>query len=74
MAQKYVTKPGKHGTLYLYRYEYFDPQDPAFPRTSNNVWAYDAEHAAEKIADGFIFEGFDGCEIVADSLRRAVQR
>lgn len=72
MSNKYVTKPGRHGTLYLYRYEYRDPQDIGFPRTRNNVWAYDAEHAVEKIADGFIFEGFDGFEIVPDSLKRAV--
>jgi hypothetical protein len=47
-----VTKPGKFGTLYLYRVEYRGAErDPAAPELHVNVWAYDPEHATEKVAD-----------------------
>lgn len=71
---KYINKPGRYGTLYLYRYEYKDPNDIGYPQTASNVWAYDASHAVEKIHDGFLFQGFDGFEVVKDTLRRCEER
>lgn len=54
-----VSKPGKHGTLYLYRVSYCDgvetcdgmraTPDPAAPPMYVDVWAYDTEHAMEKV-------------------------
>ena len=47
-----VTKPGKHGTLYRYRVVYRGVEhDPAAPAFDACVWAYDEEHALEKLTD-----------------------
>jgi hypothetical protein len=46
-----ITKPGKHGTLYLFRITYRDSGEAAdfpFPWCT---WAYSAEHAEEKFYD-----------------------
>lgn len=50
-----ITKPGKYGTLYLYRVTYCDGTDgpdgmranpdPSCPEQSVRVYAYDEEHA-----------------------------
>jgi hypothetical protein len=46
-----VTKPGKHGTLYLFRVTYEDAGDPGFGRDAVRLWAYDAEHAIDRFHD-----------------------
>jgi len=43
----YRSKPGKHGTLWLYRIVYRD-DDLGSPTFSWNTWAYDEDHALEK--------------------------
>lgn len=43
-------KPGAHGTLYLYAVPYQDGSDRDSCGTSR-LWAYDAEHAAERFYD-----------------------
>lgn len=48
---KYRTKPGQHGTLYLYRIRYRDA-DPSCPIFSLSLWAYCEEHAREKFDTG----------------------
>lgn len=58
------SKPGDHGTLYLYSIEYNDGPDgdPAFPigeRTS--LWAYSMEHALERFDESD--EGFTAIKI-----------
>lgn len=44
------TKKGKYGTLYLYRIAYRD-LDPACPRFTTKLWAYNREHAEERFFD-----------------------
>lgn len=46
-----ITKPGKHGTLYLFAIAYEDTCD-RFNTGVSRIWAYDAEHAEEKFYDG----------------------
>jgi hypothetical protein len=50
-TKTYVTKSGKHGTLYLYRLTYRDSLDPGCPTFSAQLWAYSAEHAVEGFQD-----------------------
>ncbi len=44
----YCTKPGANGTLYKFEIE-ITPCDPADGKYMVHRWAYDAEHAAERI-------------------------
>lgn len=49
-ARPYRTKPGKYGTLYLYRVIYrnrFVPDETFI----TNLWAYNPEHAEERFDD-----------------------
>lgn len=46
-AKRYVTKPGKHGTLFRFVIMYRD-SDPACPAFDWRCWAYDTEHALDK--------------------------
>lgn len=48
---EYVTKPGRHGTLYLYKIVYRDRGDPTFGQDTIRLWAYDKEHAEERFYD-----------------------
>jgi hypothetical protein len=52
-----TTKPGKHGTLKLYRVTY-DDGPGGMPATSYTTWAYDYDHALDKWYDGNEDEGF----------------
>lgn len=45
-----ATKPGKHGTLRLYRIVYRD-EDPACPDFTSLVWRYNEEHARESFVE-----------------------
>ena len=55
----FVKKPGKHGTLYLFRVGYRgEEDDPGAPVLASNIWAYSADHAAEKFYDGAELEGW----------------
>lgn len=47
----FVSKPGKHGTLYQYLLRYKDKDDPASPTFDWKTWAYDSEHALDKFYD-----------------------
>jgi hypothetical protein len=54
------TKPGKHGTLKLFRIAYRDGAGcPTFTQT---CWAYDREHAEERFLDA---PDADGWEIIS---------
>lgn len=46
-----TSKPGKYGTLHLYRIVYRDAGDMGCPDFSMRVWAYTAEHAEDKFND-----------------------
>ena len=48
----FVTKPGKHGTLYRYVLEYTDPSDPGWGRQEWKTWAYNLEHAEDRFYEG----------------------
>lgn len=43
-SPKYETKKGEHGTLYLYKIEYRDKDDPASPVFTMRKYAYDDRH------------------------------
>jgi hypothetical protein len=47
----YVTKPGRHGTLYLYEVVYRDRINSAFGNDTIRLWAYDREHLEERFYD-----------------------
>lgn len=51
MAQAFVSKPGRHGTLYRFRIRYTDVADPCCMPDDWYVWAYNAEHAEQKFFD-----------------------
>lgn len=44
----FVKKPGKYGTLYLFRLVYRDKGDFASPDFTWQTWAYNFEHAEDK--------------------------
>lgn len=52
-----ITKQGKHGRLFLFTVDYFDPTDSGFPPSSTKVWAYNFEHVYDLWASGA--EGFE---------------
>ena len=58
MRERFVSKPGKHGTLYLFRAEYTDRYDPAFGKDAVRLWAYHAEHAADRFVESADAEGW----------------
>ena len=47
-APRYVTKPGRHGTLYRFKIIYRSDHDPGFGQDEWFTWAYDVEHAEDK--------------------------
>ena len=53
-----TTKPGKHGTLKLYRVTYNDGPGSGMPEATASLWAYSTEHAEERWLDGNEDEGF----------------
>lgn len=62
---KYVTKPGKDGTLYLFRVEYHDPNDDGFVPSVVCSWGYSAEHVQDKWdgdGDGFVITKISKCK------------
>jgi hypothetical protein len=65
--QGHTTKPGKHGTLFLYRIEYKDPIDSGFPVTVSYMYAYNEEHVYDRWA-----ESEEGFEIL--SVKRTVKK
>jgi hypothetical protein len=47
-----VSKPGKHGSLYLYAITYVNAfDDPSCLPMTWRTWAYSAEHAEERFYD-----------------------
>lgn len=52
-----VSKPGKHGTLFLFAVAYEDACDH-FNTGTSRVWAYDWEHAQEKFFESDDAEGW----------------
>lgn len=55
-----TTKPGAHGTLYLYEIIYTDPSEPGMGRMSTRMWAYNLEHVEQKF-----YDSGDGWEIIS---------
>jgi hypothetical protein len=47
MRPAFVTKPGKHGTLYRYVITYTDRTDDGFGEHMWCTWAYNLDHAEE---------------------------
>ena len=78
---KPITKPGKHGTLYLYEIAYTDrpERDDGQPyyNDTQRVWAYDLDHAVEKFYDAEDSDGWRATSITrvpeggSPALRRA---
>ena len=64
MAEKFVTKPGRHGTLYLYSVTYRDRYDPAVGDDTVRLWAYNLEHVEDRFYDESSDEEGDGRVIV----------
>ena len=64
MAEKFVTKPGRHGTLYLYAVTYRDRYDPAFGTDTIRLWAYNLDHVEDRFYDESGDEEGDGWVIV----------
>jgi hypothetical protein len=46
-----ITKPGKHGTLYLFHITYRDVGEVTDFPFPCSLWAYDQEHAEERFYD-----------------------
>ena len=61
-TSKYKTKPGKHGTLYLFAIEHDFPSDPGAPRGTTNLWAYNSEHAMLRFAEAVVDSGYESSE------------
>jgi hypothetical protein len=61
-TSKYKTKPGAHGTLYLYAIEYDSPTNLGAPRETTKLWAYNSEHAMERFADAMVNAGYEDSE------------
>lgn len=59
----YITKPGKHGTLYLHRIVYRDRFDPDFGTDVARLWAYSSEHAEERFYESDDDEGWEVVEV-----------
>jgi len=57
-----TTKPGKHGTLYLYEIKYTDPSDEGMGEMSMRRWAYNLEHVEERFYEG---PGSEGWQIIS---------
>lgn len=51
MRERFASKPGRHGTLYLFRITYDAPRDLGFGKDSIRLWAYDAEHAEMRFVE-----------------------
>lgn len=51
IKEKPVSKPGKHGTLYLYAIKYRDKYDSVAPEFEQRTWAYSEEHALDRFYD-----------------------
>lgn len=69
LALAYITKPGKHGTLYLYRIVYRNDGPDDLQRFTWRTYAYDTEHALNKFYDGPADDGWK-----AVSIARAQQQ
>jgi hypothetical protein len=48
MRPTFVTKPGKHGTLYRYVITYTDRTGDGFGEHTWCTWAYNLDHAEER--------------------------
>lgn len=57
-GRKYVTKPGRHGTLYLYSFTLRD-SDPGVCDYVHKSWGYSEEDAHERMVDSLYFQGWD---------------
>jgi len=58
-----ASKPGRHGTLYLWRVTYRDTIDPGFGESSVLKWAYDKQHVWDVFNEQVNAEG-ESWEIV----------
>ena len=58
---KWITKAGRHGTLYRYAVTYTDKDDEGFGRHLWHTWAYDEEHALDR----FYEDGDEGWKHLA---------
>lgn len=64
MAEKFVTKPGRHGTLYLYAVTYRDRYDPGMGQDTIRIWAYNLDDVEDRFYDESGDETGDGFVIV----------
>ncbi|TXH43896.1 MAG: hypothetical protein E6Q97_33530 [Desulfurellales bacterium] len=67
MAEVYITKPGQHGTLYLYRITYRNAGQDDHERFTTHRYAYNAEHAIDRFYDG---AEDDGWQVVSAARKR----
>lgn len=59
---KYMTKPGRHGTLTRFAITYTDPRDAGFGQDVWRTWAYDRAHAIDNFYDSE--DGDEGWKIL----------
>lgn len=51
VSERYVTKPGQHGTLYRYNITYRDIDNQLFGSATTSQWAYSEEHVRDRWND-----------------------
>jgi hypothetical protein len=65
VAEKFVTKPGRYGTLYLYAVTYRDRYDPGFGEGHIRLWGYNLEDVEDRFYDDSSDQEGDGFVIVS---------
>lgn len=71
MSERFVTKPGRHGTLYLYAVTYEDRHEPV-GRDTIRLWGYNLDHVEDRFYDESSDQEGDGWIIV--SIARVLAR
>ena len=72
-----TTKPGQHGTLYLYEITYTDPSDDCIGELKQRMWAYNIEHALDRFYSAIDADGWKALHVARvpaeGGMHRAVQ-
>ena len=69
----YITKPGLHGTLYLYRIVYRNDGADDLERFTWRTYAYSTEHALDKFYDGPADDGWKAVSIARAQQQRHLE-
>jgi len=74
VKEAYVTKKGKHGTLYLYAVTYTDKSDFAIGQLVQRVYAYSPEHALEIFYGAVDADGWEAISVARVRSKRDASR